>query len=183
MQTEIEAAKKAFLADGGKIKRLPGFTAIAPMRPAERPSAAKADAEPTIAPDGLVGRAYIAERVGLGVKHIFHSGLFDHLLPKPAGGTWAERFTKADADRAIRAIKAHRRKNEPDPALHVDRQYICDALGVTTGGLFGARNSRSGMLPEPAFLQRGRGKPKQWYLKSEADAAIEKIQQVRSSQK
>ena len=94
-----------------------------------------------------------------------------------------ERFAKRDADLAIKAIKAFRRNNQPDPALHIDRQYICDALGITPGGLFNTRNSYEGILPDPVFIQRGRGKPKQWYLKTEADAAIEKIQRTRGARK
>ena len=180
---EIAAAKAAYLASGGKIKRLPGFTAITPMRPAKRSSTAKPDIKPAVTPGGFVGRAYIAEGVGLGVKQLFHGGIYNHLLPKPTGGTQMERFTKADADLAIRAIRAFRRNNSPDPALHVDRHYICDALGINANGLFDTRYSYVAILPEPAFIQRGRGKPKQWYLKTEADAAIEKIQQIRSSRK
>ena len=183
MQTEIEAAKTAYLANGGKITRLPGFTAITPMRPAKRASASKPDIGPAVSTDGFVGRAYIAEGVGLGVKQLFYGRIYDHLLPNPPGGARMGRFAKADADRAIKAIRVFRRKNEPDPDLHVDRQYICDALGLTPGGLFNTRNSYEGILPEPAFIQSGRGKPKQWYLKVEVGAAIEKIQRIRSARK
>lgn len=152
---DVAAAKAAYLASGGEITKLEGFTEIKPMRPARRSSAVKADIKPTTSPGGFVGRAYIAEGVGLGVKQLFYGGIYNHLLPKPTGGARTERFAKTDADLAIKAIKAFRRKNSPDPALHVDRHYICDALGVTPGGLFNTRNSYEDILPGPAFTQRG----------------------------
>ena len=168
---EVEAARAAYLANGGKITPLAGFTGTKPL-PERRAPAIEAENI-----SGQVSRKYIAAMLGVSVKSCFSAtAAHRRLLPNPVGRKGGFMYDKADADESIAAIRKVWAAR--DDAGKVDRRYFAEALGMTHSTLFCATSIWDRHLPAPIESRHFDSSNKHWYDKKEADKAIRKIKKI-----
>ena len=174
MNAEIATAKQAFLASGGKVTKLAGFTGIKPLPERREPAL---DAENI---GGQVCRKYMASMLGTTVNACFSAtAAHRKLLPKPVGrsSTGGFMYDKAAADAAVATIRAA--WAERDSCTRVGRDYFVEALGVSVYTLFNAVSIWSRYMPPKLPSEHLGTGSKCWYDKKEADKAIRKIKKIK----
>ena len=175
MQAEIEAAKAAFLDNGGKITILEGFTGIAPLKSLPTPG----QVERLRSPDDLVGRGYVASEIGMQIRKAFDRRQpWASMLPEPVATVRGRlQYRRGDVAEAAARIRESLQA-KPAPTDLVTRKWICDALGVTLAAVFRESGIWHRFAPEP--VPHTGGRHKFMYKKDDALKFIARIKRIRA---